>query len=150
MKMFRLLLILPLVALSACSTVTTHVVEFNATQKYPPTSQVDVLLQKPDRPYTEIALIESRGESEAQLLNDAREKARQIGADAILRTEMLSEFYPPMPVYDPWYDPWWGYRYRAFGPLYPYPYGTYRVVGGYYMYVLKAVAIKYTDGGPAK
>ena len=50
-------------------------------------------------------------------------------------------------VYDPLYDPFY-YGYRRFRP-YPYygsPWGPYRVVGGGYSYVLKALAFKY--GGP--
>ncbi|MGZ8196843.1 MAG: hypothetical protein ACXWVP_00705 [Burkholderiales bacterium] len=146
MNIFRLVFALAILALAGCATVTTHIVELNPARKYPPTTQVEVLLQKPDRPYIEIALIESSGASEAEMLNDAREKARQLGADAIVRTETLSEFHPPVAVYDPWYDPlysrWPPYRMM---PLYPHPWGSYRVLGGYYTYVLKAVAIKYTN-----
>jgi hypothetical protein len=145
MKILRILAAAALVALAACSTVT-RVVELNPAQKYPPTTRVDVFLQKPDRPHVEIALIESRGESEAQMLNDAREKAAELGADAIVRTQVHTEYQPPVAVYDPWYDPWfWGYRYRPWSPFYPHPWGSYRVIGGYNTYVMKAVAIKYTD-----
>lgn len=146
MKSFRILAAAALFAAAGCATVSTRVVELNPTQKFPPTTHVDVFLQKPDRPYTEIALIESDGQSEAEMLNDAREKARQLGADAIVRTQVQAEYHPPVAVYDPWYDPWyWGYRYRPFAPFYPHPWGSYRVVGGYHTYVLKAVAIKYAD-----
>jgi hypothetical protein len=147
MKLFRLFAAAVLLALAAaCSTVSTEVVELNPGQKYPPTPHVEVFLQKPDRPHVEIALIESRGQSEVEMLNDAREKARQLGADAIVRTQTHTEYHPPYAVYDPWYDPWfWGYRYRPWSPFYPHPWGSYRVVGGYNTYVMKAVAIKYKD-----
>jgi hypothetical protein len=145
MKMFRVLAAAAMLALAACSTVSTRVVELNPAQKYPPTSHVDVFLQKPDRAHVEIALIESRGQSEAEMLDDAREKARQLGADAIVRTDTHAEYHPPVAVYDPWYDPWmWGPRYYRPSPFfYPHPWGSYRVVGGYSTYVMKAVAIKY-------
>jgi hypothetical protein len=152
MSIFRLFIAAAFLALSACATVSTEIVELSPAQKYPakaPT-QVQVLLQKPDRPYVEIAMLESRGESEAAMLNDAREKAAQLGADAVLRTQTLTEFHPPMTVYDPWYDPFfWGYPYRMYPPFYPYGWGSYRVVGGYNTYVLKAVAIKYRDNTSA-
>jgi hypothetical protein len=141
----HLFVAIAVLACAACTSVT-RVVELNPAQKYPPTTHVDVYLQKPDRPHVEIALIESRGESEAQMLNDAREKAAQLGADAIIRTQVHTEYHPPYAVYDPWYDPWfWGYRYHPWSPFYPHPWGGYRVVGGYNSYLMKAVAIKYTD-----
>ena len=148
MAMFRLLVTVALFALSACATVNTQIVELTPGQKYPPKSpaEVEVFLQKPNRTYADIALIESRGESEAEMLNDARAKAAQLGADAIIRNQTLAEFHPPVAVYDPWYDPFWGYPYRRIAPFYPYPWGGYRVVGGYSTYVLKAVAIRYTSG----
>jgi len=145
MNVSRLVLAIALLALTACTT-TTRVVELNPAQKYAPTKHADVLLQKPDRPHVEIALIESRGQSEAEMLNDAREKAQQIGADAIVWTQTHTEYHPPYAVYDPWYDPWfWGYRYRPWSPFYPHPWGSYRVVDGYYTFLMKTVAIKYSD-----
>jgi hypothetical protein len=135
---------------SACAAVTTHVVPLNPAVQYPPTQNIEVLLQKPQRPHVEIALLESHGDSEAELLNDAREKAKALGADAIVRLETERLYHPPVAVYDPWYDPfYYGFRhYRPF-PYYPDPWGPYRVVGGGYSYVLKSVAIKYIPGPPA-
>jgi len=132
--------------LASCSTVTTKVVELDPGRKYPPTENVEVLLQKPARPHVEIALIESSGTSEADMLNEAREKARALGADAVVKLETERMYHPPMAVYDPWYDPfYWGYyRPRFYPPLY-HPWGGYHVVGGYYTYNMKAVAIKYAD-----
>jgi hypothetical protein len=145
MDIRHIFLVIAVLALTACTSIT-RVVELSPAQKYPPTAHVDVFLQKPDRPYVEIALLESRGESEAQMLNDAREKAAQLGADAIIRTQVHAEFHPPVAVHDPWYDPWvWGYRYRPWAPFHPYPWGGYRVVGGYTTYLMKAVAIKYQN-----
>ena len=153
MKIFRVLAAAVMLALAACASVSTSVLELNPAQKYSPTTHVDVFLQKPDRPHVEIALIESRGQSEVEMLNDAREKARQFGADAIVRTQTHAEYHPPVPVYDPWYGPWaWGPRYRAWSPFYPYQWGYYGgyygVTGGYTTYVMKAVAIKYRDAAP--
>jgi hypothetical protein len=137
------------VLLSGCSGVSTQMVELNPAQRFPPTQNVEVLLEKPQRPYIELGLLESRGDfgaTEATLLNDAREKARSLGADAILKLEIERLYHPPVTVYDPWYDPlyWSYYRYRRFSPF-PDPWGPYRVVGGGYEYTLKALAIKYKE-----
>ena len=139
--------------MSACATVTTQVVPLNPARTFAPTENVEVLLEKPNRPYDEIALLESRGElgvTESDLLNDAREKARALGADAIVRLDTERVYYPPVAVYDPWYDPfyWRPYRYRHVAPF-AHPWGAYTVVGGGYSYVLKALAIKYQPVKPA-
>jgi hypothetical protein len=133
--------------LTACATVSTKVVELDPANKYPPTQRVEVLLQKPARPYVEIALLESTGTSEADMLNDAREKARQLGADAIVRVGTERAYTPPTAVYDPfYYDPfYWGYHRPYFYPPPYYPWGGYQVVGGYYSYNMKSIAIRYTD-----
>jgi hypothetical protein len=118
MVLVRSLLMGAALMLFACAAVDTRVVELKPGVRFPPTSAVEVLLKKPDRQYVEIALFESRGESEADLLNDAREKARQLGADAIIKIETERVYYPPAAVYDPWYDPlFFGYyRYRPYPP----------------------------------
>jgi hypothetical protein len=145
MKALRFPILAAALLLAACATVTTHVVRLDPAVQYPPTQNVEVLLHKPQRPYVEIALIESRGASEAELLNDAREKAKALGADAIVRLEVERVYHPPVAVYDPWYDPFYfGYRHFHPFPYSPDPWGPYRVVGGGYSYVLKAAAIKYT------
>lgn len=149
MPVLRLLTAAIVLALAACATVSTQVVEFKPAQKYPPTQYVEVLLEKPTRPHVEIALIESHGGSEAEMLNDARQKAGALGADALVKLETERRFHEPVAVYDPWYDPfYWGYyRHPAFGPF-THPWGPYRMVGGGYSYVLKALAVKYT-GAPS-
>lgn len=134
---------------SACTLVSTQVVQLDPSRTFPPTPNVEVLLEKPKRAYTEIALLESRGDigvGEADLLNSAREKAKTIGADAIVRVDVAHLYHPPVAIYDPWPDPfyWRWSRYRAFPPF-PHPWGTYRVVGGGYSQTLKALAIKYND-----
>lgn len=151
MKTLRYLCPALTLLLAACATVSTQVVQLNPAQHYAPTQHVEVLLQKPTRPYIDIALLESRGGSEAELLNDARDKAAALGADAIVKVEIERHFHEPVAVYDPWFDPfYWGYyRYRPFPPF-PHPWGPYRVVGGGFSYTLKALAIKYapTDSTP--
>jgi hypothetical protein len=136
--------------LAGCASVTTHVVPLDPAQTYPPTQNVRLLLEKPDRPYTSIGLLESRGEvgtSEAELLSDIRTKARQIGADAVVKLESERLYQPPAAIYDPWYDPlFYRFHYRAWHPFGP-PYGEYRLVGGGYYYVVKALAIRFDAAG---
>ena len=147
MKTSPILWIAAALLLSACASVNTRIVQFNPAHQFAPTQSVEVLLQKPQRPYVEIALIESSGVSEVELLNDAREKAKALGADAIVRQETDRIYHEPVAIYDPWYDPfYYGYRRVRPYPFYGSPWGPYRVVGGGYTYVLKALAIKY--GGP--
>ena len=146
MKTLRLLLLSAALVLGACAGVSTQVVRLNPSAQFPQTSSVEVLLQKPTRPHVEIALLESRGTSEAAMLNDAREKAAQLGANAIVRIETERIYHPPVAVYDPWIDPlWYGYHpYRPFA-IHPHPWGAYRMVGGGYSYVLKSTAIRYSE-----
>ena len=145
MKTLRPLILPVTLLLGACASVSTQVVRLDPAAQFAPTSSVEVLLQKPTRPHVEIALLESRGTSEAAMLNDAREKAAALGANAIVRIEVERIYHPPVAVYDPWIDPlWYGYHpYRPFG-IYPHPWGAYRVVGGGYSYVMKSTAIRYS------
>ena len=74
---FTSLVILTTLATS-CATVTTEVVPLRPGLTLPPTRDVEILLEKPQRPYRALALLESRGwigDSEAQLWQDARQKS---------------------------------------------------------------------------
>ena len=135
-----------------CATVTTRVVPLDPALKFAPTQRVEILLEKPPRPYTGIALLESRGMvggDESELLEDAREKARALGADAIIRLEVEKTVQQPVAIYDPPYSPFFPqyslFHYPHFHPPY---YGGYRMIGGGTLYTLKALAIKYaTEAG---
>jgi len=141
-------------ALAGCATVTTHVVVLDPAARYEPTKSVQVLLRPPERPHVEIAKIESKGaigEVEAVLIEDAREKAKALGADAIVTLETISEWHPPTEVLDPWpwppYLPW--YRDRWYGTPFwgwygpPSPYPETRVIPGGTVLTLRALAIKF-------
>lgn len=144
MKTYIIALVALLVA--GCATVSTEIVQYKPAVQYPPGESVEVLLQKPERPHLEIALVEARGGSEAELLNTAREKARLLGAHAIVKLETERVYHEPTPVYDPWYEPfyWGAYRWRPYPPF-AHPWGPYRYVGGGVSYVLKASAVRYLD-----
>ena len=135
--------------LVACAT-TTSVVMLDPGQKYPPTTSVQILLKPPDRPYVEIAILESQGvpgEPETAVLENARERAAKIGADAILVQDTSSVYQPPIVMYDPWpaympwyHDRWYPYWYHpspfAFGPL------THTLPGGN-AYTVRSIAIRF-------
>jgi hypothetical protein len=146
MKTVRLLSLFAALAVCGCANVSTQVVELRSTQHYAPSQDVEILLEKPKRAYVELALLESNGFSEPEMLLDAREKAKAIGADAIVKLETQTLYHPPVPIYDPWIDPFYAGYYRRWGPFAPYDsaFGPYRYVGGGYSYVLRSVAIKYT------
>ena len=142
-------------ALAGCASVATRVTVLDPAHHYAPTQKVAVLLDFPPRPYLRIALLEAQGMvggGEAELFEDARRKARALGADAIVRLEVISVYRSPMRVYDPWYgNPFYSryrYPYRPFGyypfAYGPFPYSEYRWVAGGDAKTLKAVAIRYT------
>jgi hypothetical protein len=154
-------LLLAAAVLAGCASVSTRVTVLDPAQKFAPASDVAILFDYPSKPYTKLALIESEGlvgGTEAELLEDARKRAAALGADAVVRLEVKTVHYPPMPVYDPtyatlFYSPHrYPYRYFYYPP-YPYPlfpYDSYRLVGGGDAQALKAMAIRFTDKAPAQ
>jgi hypothetical protein len=88
--------------------------------------------------------------SEVAVFAQLRERARQLGADAIVHQETREVYQAPVRVYEPYYDPFFyprrfiPYRYHPFGP----PYGAFRMVGGGYYTVVKATAIRYDPAPP--
>ncbi|HEX5465008.1 MAG TPA: hypothetical protein VFW88_09880 [Burkholderiales bacterium] len=144
---YRHAMLLGAALLAGCATVSTHVVLLNPGARYPPTKNVRILLEKPKQPYHEIAIIDARGSiggSEAQLLEEARNKAKTLGADAIVRLASNTLYEPPVAIYDPWFDPFY-YRMAYYQPFWwnPSYYGEYRLIGGGYYYTLKALAIRF-------
>lgn len=140
-------------ALAGCATVTTTVVPLGPPVPYAPKAEVEVLLEAPRRTHRRIAMLEGRGHpgvSELDVLETLRERAKALGADAIVRDETVTTYQPPTEVFEPFYDPFFPsrrlfpYRYHPFGP----PYGTYRLVGGGYLYTVKATALKYDALAP--
>ncbi len=155
----RLIVTLLAALLAGCAAVTANVTVLDPAQRFAPTKDVAILFEYPPGPYTKVALIESQGlvgGTEAELLEDARKRAAALGADAVVRLEVKTVYYPPMPVYDPTYANLFysGYRYPyrynySYRP-YPYalfPYDDYRWIGGGDAQALKAVAIRYAHQG---
>ena len=146
--------------LGGCASVATRVTLLEPAQKYAPTQHVAILLELPSRPHVKLALIEAQGMiggGETELFEDARKKAQALGADSIVRVEVISVYQPPVRVYDPWYgNPFYSryrYPYRPFGyhpfAYGPFPYSEYRWVAGGDVKTLKAVAIKYAPDDAA-
>jgi hypothetical protein len=147
-------------ALAGCASIATEVTVLDPAQKFAPTENVLVLLDYPPPPFVKIALIEAHGgvgDSELALLEEARRRARALGADAVVRLEVSTDYQPPVRVYDPAFAstfyPRYRYPYRSFYyPPYafpPFPYDNYRWIPGGNVQTLKAVAIKVPDGRPA-
>ena len=146
-----IILIFVVAMLEGCES-TTSVVLLDPSKSYTASGTVEILLKAPDRPYVEIAKLESSGligEPEPQLLEDARTKAAAIGADAIIVVETSSIYQPPVIAYEPWppylhwyHDRWRGYRYWYFPPPYPYFPEPMSLPGGNVVTV-RSIAIKY-------
>jgi hypothetical protein len=130
---------------AGCATVSTDVVPLGSGPPLAPSQSVEILLEKPQRPYREIALLESRGmvsDSEAALWQDAREKAQMLGADALIRLEVDKTVQPPTVIYDPFFSPFYSPYYMHDYFFSPY-FAQYHVIPGGTVYTLKTIAIKY-------
>jgi hypothetical protein len=141
---------------AGCATVATEITVLDPARKFAPTEHVVILFDYPPQPHVKVALIEVQGGvggSESELHEEARKRARALGANAIVRLEVTAVYRPPVRVYDPAYTnmfyPYYRYPYRSlYYPPYtysPFPYDGYRWVGGGDVQTLKAVAIRYTD-----
>jgi hypothetical protein len=149
------------VVFAGCASVSTEITVLDPAQKFAPTEHVGILFEYPPQPFVKIALIEAQGSvggSESELFDDARKRARALGADAVVQLEITAVYVPPVPVYDPtyanmFYPRYRYYPYRSFYPPYWYssfPYDGYRWTLGGEVKTLKAMAIRYTDSAPAR
>lgn len=88
MKNHPLSVLLIIVLLTSCATDVAN--RYYGTVKYQPKDpqEVEILWQKPNKDFLVIADFQSRGESPEAI----REKAAQIGADAVIVT-ILGGFY---------------------------------------------------------
>jgi hypothetical protein len=74
-----------LLLLSGC--IQGHVTLLEPTISYPPSTHLKILTEKPTRPYRPIAIVRAVGQpssDDSELLAVLREKAKSLGADAIL------------------------------------------------------------------
>lgn len=119
-----------LMVLSGCAQ--TSIVMNDRAPQYPPTTIVDILYQKPDREFTEIGLMETRlsapntSLSLPDLIENMKEKAKAVGADAIILINTHNEQSPQNLIYNSYL-------------------GGYQTVGGHSMPVVMGMAIKYVQ-----
>ena len=95
------LLLLTVSLLSACTT--TDAVRLDDSKRYAPSESVSVLNEPPARSYEVISMLESRGsvgQSLPALLQSMKERARELGADAIIPTDERSEYQEPGFIYN--------------------------------------------------
>lgn len=108
--------------LSACTV--SNVASLNG-KTYPPTTFVEVLTEKPSRPYEQFALVETQGslsQPMSDMIDGLRKKAMEVGADAVILAQDASYTM--------------GATYINTGTVYtPIPGGRYPV--------LRGIAIKY-------
>jgi hypothetical protein len=72
--------------------------------RYTETTDVQILTSLPYRPYKEIAILETIGDAvlpTTKLLENMREEARAIGADAVIPTQDASRHNPQGVIYNP-------------------------------------------------
>jgi len=103
MKLLNLVFLSYIILITGCAT--TNVVLLDETKKYPPTKSVQILNSIPNRPYEVIAQLETResvGQSLPNLLESMREKAKFVGADAIIPIEEGREKLQQGFIYNPW------------------------------------------------
>jgi hypothetical protein len=122
MRIFALFALL--FAIWGCAT--TSVVMLYESDKYPATTSVAILSAAPDRPCKAIAILEATGPANTplpDLLESMRKKAKDIGADAIMPTQDVSQRQVQGHLYNPWI-------------------GEYQVISGV-IPKIRGVAIKY-------
>ncbi len=99
--------------LAACATPQVEVL--SQTQTYPPTTEVEILLDPPKQSHKSFAILEDWAGGTPQKINERfKRKGREIGADAILITSTNDKTVTDWIREDPCYDArvYCGPRYR--------------------------------------
>jgi hypothetical protein len=123
MKTRALLSCLFVLVLAACVTPRAEVV--SSTESYPPTARVDLLLDKPTRPFKTFALLQDTFGGTPEQINARLEaKGREIGADAVWIIRVNDKSVTDWILMDPCFGP----HYRYCGPMYQPVHYSYRVV----------------------
>ena len=122
------ILVLVFLALCVLSCASSGVILLDPSKTYPPTTTVELLLVEPTRAYEIIAIINAAGSiynTEAQIMESAREKAKEIGANALFIASNQQRFQAPQQVTN--FD------------------GSPLTIPGGYTTQIKILAIRYTD-----
>ena len=124
-SVFRIVRSLRDSGMTSCSTPRTTAVMLGNSTTYSPTNNIEILMKPPQKPYIEIELLENpQGFNVPDLLIEMKEKAKQLGADAILYINESIRHHPPSTTYIPIT-------------------GGYQSIGGVTYIKVKAIAIKY-------
>lgn len=117
------------VLLAGCATPSSEIL--SQTASYPPTSNVEILLDPPTRAHKTFAILEDRWRGTPEEIN-ARlaDKGKEIGADAVVITNINDKAVTEWILTDPYY-----YGSRYIGPRFRPVTHVYRSV--------RAKAIKY-------
>ncbi len=118
-----------LLLMASCSTPHTTAVMLNNSTTYSPTDNIEILMKPPQKPYIEMASMESpEGFNIPDLLVEMKEKAKQLGADAILYINESIRHHPISATYNSII-------------------GGYKSMEGVTYIRVKVVAIKYKEEG---
>ncbi len=104
MKQNKVILIL-ISCFLAMSCAQTSVVMLDDSRKFAPSENVRIIEQAPDEPFEIIARLETRGsvgQGIPSLLDQMRDEAKKIGADAIIPIEERQERQQQGIMYNPW------------------------------------------------
>ena len=119
---------LVILSLYVFSCTSAGVILIDPSKSYPPTDNVELLLGEPTRPYIVIAIVEANGGlnvSEVQIMEKARKKAQEVGANALYIADNQQRYQPPQQVTN--FD------------------GSPLTIPGGYTTKVKIIAIRYTD-----
>lgn len=124
-------LLLLCIFLAGCATPEAEIL--SKIESFPPTSQDEVLLDRPVRPHKTIAILgDSHGGTPEEVNERLTRKAREIGADAIVIVGVHDKTATEWILDDPFYHP-----HGAYWPRYRPMRYSYRLV--------RARAIKYLE-----
>jgi hypothetical protein len=117
--------------LTGCATPEAEIL--SKVESYPPTSSVEVLLDRPTRPYKTIAILgDIYGGTHEEVNARLSRKAQEIGADAIIIVGVRDKTTTDWLLYEPFYYPYGGYW-----PHYRPVTHTYRIVHAHAIKYLK-------------
>ena len=124
-------LVILFIFLTGCATPEAEIL--SKTDSYPPTINIEVLLDRPTRPFKSFAILEDTyGGTPEEINGRLSRKAQQIGADAIIISSINDKAVTEWLLADPYYNARGVYRPR------------YRPIKHVYRSV-RARAIKYLE-----
>ncbi len=82
----RTLIVVVSLLVSGCLAAPTKVAMVRHGETFPPTQSVEILFETPKKPFEKIAILETKGSSDAytDMVNRLQKKGMKIGAHAII------------------------------------------------------------------